>query len=445
MSKVFVLDTNKRPLDPVHPGTARLLLTRGKAAVFRRYPFTIILKREVTREVQPLHLKIDPGSKTSGLAILNDASGEVVWVAELQHRGYNIKTAMDVRRVIRHQRRTRKTRYRKPRFENRRHPKGWLAPSQASRVANIVTWVKRLMRLCPIVALSEELVKFDMQAMQNPEISGVEYQQGTLQGYEIREYLLEKWERQCAYCGVKGIALQVEHILCRAKGGTNRVSNLTLACESCNIKKGTQDVREFLKDKPDVLKRILAQTKAPLKDAAAVNVARWALYDRLQILGLPVDCATGGRTKYNRITRGLPKAHWIDAACVGVSTPEYLQIKDIVPLLIIAKGSGSRQMCRIDKYGFPCTTAKDARRVKAFQTGDMVRAIVTAGKKVGTYVGRVAVRSTGFFNIMTKQGKVQGISYRYCVPIHRADGYSYEKGVCLSSPDFEAGVSQARG
>ena len=88
-----------------------------------------------------------------------------------------------------------------------------------------------------------------------------------LAGYEVREYLLNKWERRCAYCSVENVPLQVEHIQPRASGGTNRVSNLCLACEPCNTKKGTQDIKIFLAKKPDVLKKILVQAKRPLKDA----------------------------------------------------------------------------------------------------------------------------------------------------------------------------------
>ncbi len=226
--KVFVLDTNKQPLAPCHPARARQLLGKGKAAVYCRYPFTIILKREVKEaDSQPFRLKIDPGSKTTGMAILNYRTGEVVWAAELQHRGWQIKSALDSRRAIRRSRRNRKTRYRKPRFNNRRRPKGWLPPSLMSRVYNIETWVARLRRYCPITAISLELVRFDTQAMVNPEISGIEYQQGELFGYEVREYLLEKFGRKCAYCGAENIPLQVEHIIPKTCGGSNRVSNLT--------------------------------------------------------------------------------------------------------------------------------------------------------------------------------------------------------------------------
>ncbi len=187
MSKVFVLNTNRQPVDPVHPGRARILLTTGKAAVFRRYPFTIILKGAGAQpKVSPLRLKIDPGSQVTGLAIVNDASGEVVFAAELTHRGQEIKKRLAQRRAARRSRRQRHTRYRKPRFDNRRNKKkGWLAPSLESRVCNVITWVKRLLRVCPLAALSQELVKFDMQQIENPDISGAEYQQGTCATWKV--------------------------------------------------------------------------------------------------------------------------------------------------------------------------------------------------------------------------------------------------------------------
>ncbi len=116
LSKVFVLDTNKQALNPVHPGRARILLSTGKAAVFKRYPFTIILKEALEHpQLEPLRLKLDPGSKTTGLAIVNDATGEVVFAAELSHRGQAIKESLDTRRTLRRSRRQRHTRYRKPR------------------------------------------------------------------------------------------------------------------------------------------------------------------------------------------------------------------------------------------------------------------------------------------------------------------------------------------
>jgi 5-methylcytosine-specific restriction endonuclease McrA len=438
MSKVFVLDADRHPLDPVHPGYARWLLSHQKAAVFKRFPFTLILKeRKSDVPVQPLRLKIDPGSKTTGLALVQDASGEVVWGAEVTHRGQQARSHLTDRRAVRRSRRQRKTRYRPARWQNRRRKPGWLPPSLESRIANVVTWVARLRRLCPIGALSQELVKFDTQLMEHPEITGVEYQQGTLAGVEVREYLLEKWGRRCAYCHTTGVPLQMEHLTPRARGGSNRVSNLTLACEPCNVKKGTQTAAEF------GFAVLHAQAKQPMKDVAAVNATRWALYERLKATGLPVETGTGGRTKWNRLQRNLPKTHWLDAACVGASTPEVLQVQEVRCLTITATGWQCRQMCLMNNAGFPRTRAKQQSRVCGFRTGDIVRAVIPAGTKAGTYVGRVAVRATGYFNITTKTSTIQGIPARSCQVIHQQDGYSYANGGATSSrsPEGEGSAS----
>ena len=434
MSKVFVVDTMYKPLDPVHPGYARLLLSSGKAAVYRRYPFTIILKKRVEEPItQPLRLKLDPGSKTTGIAIINDTSGEVVFAAELIHRGQAIRDALERRRTLRRSRRQRHTRYRKPRFDNRRRKQGWLAPSLESRIANTLTWVQRLRKYCPIAAISQELVKFDMQAMQHAEIRGIEYQQGNLQGYELREYLLEKWRRICAYCGKKDVPLQIEHIQCRKYGGSERVSNLTLACEPCNTEKGTQDIKVFLKNKPDALKHILATSRAPLKDAAAVNATRWALYERPKATSLPVEAGTGGMTKFHRMTQGLGKAHWIDAACVGKSTPDALRVDRVRLLLIQATGHGRRQICVPDKYGFPEKHKARQKSYMGYTTGDMVKAIVPRGKYVGTHEGRIAIRFRPSFRLNGFD-----VHPKYLTSVHRSDGYSYEKGESHSSPGLKA-------
>ena len=217
--------------------------------------------------------------------------------------------------------------------------------------------------------------------------------------------------------------LQIEHILCRARGGTNRVSSLTLACELCNKAKGKQLIGDFLKEKSAVLRGLLAQAKAPLKDAAAVNTTRWVLYERLKMLGLPVECGTGGRTKYNRVTRDLPKAHWIDAACAGANTPEQIHFTGVVPVLIAAEGRQSRQMCLMNKFGFPRTKPKQSRLSHGFQTGDLVKAIIPKGTYAGTHAGRIAIRSRPSFHL-------NGIDVhpKYLHLLHRSDGYSYQKG-----------------
>nr|UZQ22134.1 HEARO endonuclease [uncultured bacterium] len=417
---IFVLDANKKILTPCKPSMAHKLLTAGKAIVFRRFPFTIILKKTVTATPESITLKMDPGSKTTGLALLEGE--KVIFGAELTHRGQTIKASLDSRRALRRGRRSRHTRYRQARFLNRTRKEGWLVPSLQHREETTLTWVNKLRRLAPISLIVQELVRFDLQQLENPEISGIEYQQGELQGYEVREYLLNKWNRKCAYCDAEHVPLQVEHIHPKAKGGSNRISNLCLACEKCNIKKSTQNIEQFLTKKPDILKHILAQAKRPLKDAAAVNSTRWVLFSRLKETGLPVLTGSGGLTKFNRTRLKLPKTHWLDAACVGqIESPEVLTNK---PLLIKATGHGTRQMCRTDKFGFPSRYVPRNKFVKGFQTGDIVKAVVTSGKKIGEYVGRVAVRSTGSFNISASE-LVQGISHKYCKTVHHKDGYSY--------------------
>ena len=416
MSYAFVLDAEKRPLNPIHPARARILLRQGKAAVLRMYPFTIILTSAVpAADCPPLRVKLDPGSRTTGIAVVSDTTGTVVWAAELHHRGSAIKRALDARRIVRRSRRTRKTRHRPARFANRRRQTRWLPPSLASRVANVSTWVNRLRRLASITAISLELVKFDTQQMQNTEIRGVEYQQGELAGYEVREYLLEKWGRRCVYCGAAGLPLQIEHIVPHSRGGTNRVSNLTLACPSCNERKGSQTATEF------GYPQIQAQARQPLKDVAVLISTRWALYHHLQTTGLPIETGSGGRTKYNRIQRGLPKAHWLDAACIGTSTPAVLEIGGVQPLTITATGWGTRQMCGTNKYGFPIRHRTRRKRHFGFATGDLVRADVPRGKYAGTHSGRVAVRATGSFRV----GNVDGINHKYVTLLQRYDGYSY--------------------
>ncbi|MBV8610934.1 MAG: HNH endonuclease [Singulisphaera sp.] len=431
--QVFVLDTGRKPLDPCSPARARILLAKGRAAVFRRYPFTIILHdRKVEDSVVHEHrVKIDPGSKTTGIAVVQEATGAVVAAVEVEHRGQAIKALLRDRKALRRNRRARKTRYRRPRSkaeaanqEAQKKAKGWLPPSLLSRIANVLTWVARLRRLVPVAAISQELVRFDLQKHEDPEISGIAYQQGTLAGYELREYLLEKFDRTCAYCGRTDVPLQVEHIVPRSKGGSDRVSNLTLACEPCNRRKGNRPVEDFLKSKLEVLAKILKRAKAPLKDATAVNATRWELYRRLRATGLPVECGSGGRTKFNRATRGLPKTHWLDAACVGASTPEVLDVEGLRPLLVQACGHGTRQRQKLDKFGSPRgNPAQRNKHAYGFRTGDIVRADIPHGKHSGIHTGRIQIRNRPSFLL----GKAD-VHPKYLTIIHDADGYAYSLG-----------------
>lgn len=423
MQRVLVLDKNKQPLMPCHPARARGLLRKGKAAVFRRYPFTLILKDREGGDAQPVAFKVDPGSKQTGITLVGDfkRGKRVIWAAVLEHRGQRIKDALESRRALRRGRRARHTRYREARFDNRHTAKGHLPPSLQSRIENVWTWLCRISRACPIDSLSQELARFDTQLMQDAEISGVEYQQGELAGYQVREYLLEKFKRQCAYCKAKDVPLEIEHITPKSRGGSNRISNLTLACHDCNQRKGNQTAEEF--GHPEVQK----QAKQPLKDAAAVNATRWALYNRLQTAGFPVEVGTGGRTKFNRVHQNYSKSHWIDAACVGESGVCVFASANHTPLPIRAMGHGSRQRCRTDAYGFPRGHAPRAKSFAGFQTGDVVRAIVPSGKFAGTHVGRIAIRFRPSFRLHGFD-----VHPKYLSRLYQADGYEYKKGDAAS-------------
>lgn len=461
---MFVLDARKRPLDPCHPARARRLLRSGRAAVFRRHPFTIVLKDRLLEDsaVHPHRIKIDPGAKVSGMALVREHVPEAVWAAEIEHRGDEVHQAVLERAQHRRFRRYRKTRYRKPRFDNRRPEKcascgrnarrgsrycrpcaasrrfadnGFretrLPPSLESRAANILTWVRRLLRLCPVGAISVELAKFDTQKLQNPEISGVEYQRGELFGYEVREYLLEKWGRRCAYCGRSGLPLEIDHIVPRSRGGTDRVSNLTLACRECNQEKGNRTAAEF--GHPEVQ----AKAGKPLKGIAAVNAVRWELYRSLQALRLPVEVGTGGQTKFNRERLGLPKTHYFDACCVGESTPEDLRVEFRQVLVAEARGHGRRRRANPDRFGFPVGHAPSRKCFLGFRTGDLVKAVIPRGKYAGVHVGRVAIRFRLCFRLNGFD-----VHPKYLRLLQRSDGYDYEiRGV--SSPDLKAGAPDA--
>ncbi|MCU0547195.1 MAG: hypothetical protein MUE44_34395 [Oscillatoriaceae cyanobacterium Prado104] len=144
---------------------------------------------------------------------------------------------------------------------------------------------------------------------------------------------------------------------------------------------------------------------------------------RLKETSLPMEMGTDGRTKYNRTRLGLPKTHWLDAACVGVVSE--LKILTSQPLSIIAKGWGSRQMCQTNKYGFPIKHKTRCKEFFGFETGDIVQATLPAGKFAGTHVGRLIVRASGVFEMICETGKVSPVRHKYCWAIHRNDGYMY--------------------
>jgi len=434
VSRVFVLAKGGAPLMPCHPARARKLLATGRARVVRVMPFTIRLVDRVAGDVQPVQVKIDPGAQKTGMAMVREKGGtqHVLYLSEIEHRGEAVRKKMRQRSAYRRRRRSANLRYRACRFANRRRPAGWLPPSLTSRTDNILSWTRQYVRVCPVSAISLERVRFDMQALKNPEIEGAEYQQGTLFGYELREYLLEKWGRSCIYCGKKGVPLQVEHIQAKGNGGSNRAGNLGLACEACNQKKGKQNVREFLADDPKRLAYILPKLDKPLTTAAAVNATRNAVFFELRAMGLPVEASTGGRTKWNHCRFGIPKTHALDAVCVG--EVDGIQGWRLPVLEVKAIGRGSYQRTRVTKDGFPRGYLMREKYVHGFKTGDLVIAVVKTGKLAGRHFGRVAVRASGSFNIQKRSETIQGVSWKYCKLIQRDGGYALSLKSRASSP-----------
>ena len=463
MSKIAVIDSEKKPLAPCHPAVARRLLKSGHAAVWRNYPFTIILKKTVASDEivsETYTLSWDPGSKTSGVAIVSE-SGEIVYAAEVKHRGGKqkggISWALTQRAGYRRGRRTRNLRHREARWGNRKRKvpvltedrweyrraaapegtdemksqndfnrvstamfldpryrwerlprtkanikqkkrwrririqhqhvaeNGWIAPSLMSRVFNVETWTRRLCKVYPITELAIESVKFDMQLLENPDVHGIQYQQGTLHGREIREYLLELTGRKCAYCGNNRTRLQVEHITPKAQGGSDRPDNLTMACHACNEKKGKLYGKE-LEEKlgADFAKKVKAaakKSKKGLSDAAAINTIRWKLLETLKATGLPVISGTGGKTAYHRNLARLPKTHYYDAAAVAV-VPK--RPKNLNVAVIESVGYGRRDLRKfsVKKPGFNYGDLKRSAG-DGFQKFDHVEITKTKGKWKG--------------------------------------------------------------
>ena len=437
---VFVLDKRHQPLMPCSDARARQMLRDGKAVVHRQYPFTIRLRHRVGGDLQPVEVRLDTGSRTTGIALVRkptpgcEGPDTVLFLGELEHRGSQIRDALTARSARRGNRRSR-LRRRPARFSFRTKPGGWLAPSLQHRVLTTIGWVDRLSRMASVTSAAQEIILFDTQLMQNPEISGVEYQQGALAGYEVREYLLEKGGRCCVYCDAKNVPLQIDHVRPRASGGSNRVSNLVLACGPCNTAKGAIPIETFLARKPNRLAKISAGLRRPLHDAAAVNSTRNALFTALRKRFPEAAGWSGGRTKWNRSRLGIPKAHALDAVCVG-HVEAVARWRETPVLYIRSTGRGGHQRTMSKPCGFPKRDMKDPKQVaiktrrytapdgRSFRTGDHVAArLWKQGNKL--VHGRIQIRANGFFAVDYGSGSVGSLPHRFVRTVQRADGYHY--------------------
>ena len=254
---VIALDKNKKPLGWCKPERASGLLKKRRAVVYRYFPFTIILKDVDIRKVEVTHnyqIKIDPGSKTTGISVVEfapDGSATVILFVQIKHRGESIVNNLGKRNGARRTRRTRETWYRHCRFPKgsapTARPKGWLPPSQHSIADNTINFVNKLIRFLGPCDVTVESVKFDTQLLENPNIEGEEYQHGTLYGFELKEYLLEKYHHTCQYCGGESEdhRLEWEHKIPKSRGGSDSVKNATLSCHTCNVTKDDRTPKEW--------------------------------------------------------------------------------------------------------------------------------------------------------------------------------------------------------
>ena len=452
---VITLDKNKQPLGVCSERRARILLQKKRAYVRKYFPFTIVVKDTDIRTLEKrdeYRIKIDPGSKYTGIAVVRLTDDAVVFFQQIEHRGGQVKSDLETRSATRRNRRSRETRYRRPKWRNKQlaknkkpgydtsRPEGWLPPSEKSIADNIISWVIRLKKLFNITQCSFEAVRIDTQLMDNPEIEGVEYQHGELAGWECREYLLDKYGHTCQYCrGASGDKiLEVEHINPKAQGGSNKIKNLTIACHTCNQAKGARTPKQWLvsfegnetklaEERCKGIRNVIRNKVSGVSNryCAWVNSTRRYIEKALFFLFGDVECASGGRTKANRVKLKLPKDHHYDALCVG-AIPEngFKDLSNGYCFMAKAIGRGSRLRGNINKCGIIILKFKKGpKRRFGFQNGDIVRANVPKGKYSGVHVGRVMTRASGSFDIRKANGERASSNYRYCRILQHDNGF----------------------
>lgn len=312
---VYVVSNNGQPLMPTNRyGKIRRLLKNGQAKVLKRCPFTVQLLYETKNVTQPISLGVDTGSKYIGLSATT--KDKVLFESVVEVRN-DIVNLLSTRRELRSSRRSRKTRYRKSRFNNRVSSKkeGWLAPSIKQKIQTHLTVVDKVCHILPITNITVEVASFDIQRIKNPETSGEEYQQGEQMGFwNVREYVLfrDHHECQCCHGKSKDKVLNVHHIESRKTGGDSP-SNLITLCETCHHKYHQGEIELKLK------------RGKSFRDATFMGIMRWAFYNVLKEKHQNVALTYGYITKNTRIKNNLPKDHYIDARCIS-GNPQATQL-----------------------------------------------------------------------------------------------------------------------
>lgn len=304
---VYVINKNGQPLMPTeNHAKVRVLLKSGKAKVVKKCPFTIQLLYDSTNHTQKVTLGVDSGSRHIGISATT--KDKVLFESDIELRN-DIVDLLSTRRELRHSRRNRKIRYRKPRFDNRKRKDGWLAPSVQQKVDSHLTMIEKVRKILPISDIVAEVASFDIQKIKNPSISGAEYQQGEqLDFWNVREYVLFRDGHTCQCCKGKSKdkILNVHHIESRKTGG-DAPNNLITLCETCHTgyHKGTVKL-------PKTIHRGMS-----FRDATFMGIMRWAFYNKLKEIYPNVSLTYGYITKHTRIENDLPKDHYIDARCIS--------------------------------------------------------------------------------------------------------------------------------
>ena len=355
-TSVPVLDQNGNPLAPTRPSRARRLMEQGRAVKtwkHGRFAIRMTDRSQANCVVPTVTLGIDPGAPTTGLAVtITTTAGEkVIAGCEVKHRGHRITQAMLSRRAYRRLRRQR-IRRRPARFNNRRRPKGWLPPSLLSIAANIRTNVRHLTELFPIAQIAVETCRFDPRLISDPDVFGKGYQHSERDHMQVREYVLQRDGRTCQYCGETKGQMEIDHVIPKSRGGSDRISNLATACHPCNQVKGNRPLEEFLAGKPERLARIRRRLQASLQSAAHLNALMPRIVADLRELGIATKETDAVNTAYNRRQLGVDKTHVNDAACL--TGPEALLNVPERVTEVTAVGHGKRQMLtQISRHGTP--------------------------------------------------------------------------------------------
>ena len=407
---VYVINDNGKPLMPTQRfGKVRRMLSSGKAKVVNRCPFTIKLNYHAEEKVQPVSFGIDAGSKVIGVSAATE--DKVLYEAEVELRNDIVKL-LSGRRELRRARRNRKTRYRKARFDNRRRPEGWLAPSVQQKIKTHLRVIEIAHEILPVSKITVETAQFDILKIKNPEIAGEEYQQGEQLGFwNVREYVLYRDGHTCQCCmgKSKDSVLNVHHIESRRTGG-NAPNNLITLCETCHTgyHQGTVKL-------PKTIKRGMS-----FRDAAFMGVMRWALYEELKEIYPEVKMTYGYLTKHARISAGLEKSHRTDARCIS-GNPNAEPPKEYYYQKKVRCHNRQIHKLTISKGGYRKNN-QAARYVSGYQLFDKV---LYKGKECFVF-GR---RSNGYFDIRTLDGTKlsAGVSHKKLKLLEKRKTYLTER------------------